>query len=124
MSDRIAIGQCIVVLSAREVRAPNARRPHRITPKALGVLLALVRAEGRVVTREELFAGVWAGTAPTNDVLTQAVTQLRKAFAAAKKHPISRPSPRPVTGCWHRCSGWTNRWRPPCRLKPRQQRSR
>ncbi|WP_225766264.1 winged helix-turn-helix domain-containing protein [Stenotrophomonas sp. Marseille-Q4652] len=87
MSDRIAIGQCIVVLSAREVHAPNARRPHRITPKALGVLLALVRAEGRVVTREELFAGVWAGTAPTNDVLTQAVTQLRKAFAAGEEAP-------------------------------------
>jgi DNA-binding winged helix-turn-helix (wHTH) protein len=34
-----------------------------------------------VVTRDELFAEVWPDTLPTNDVLTQAVTQLRKAFS-------------------------------------------
>ncbi len=62
--------------------APGARRPRRLTPKALGVLKALLRCPGTVVTREELFAEVWPDTLPTNDVLTQAVTQLRKAFAS------------------------------------------
>ncbi len=45
------------------------------------MLRVLLRQPGRVVTREELFAEVWPDTLPTNDVLTQAVTQLRKAFA-------------------------------------------
>ena len=80
-SDRIRIGECVVTLSSREVEIAGARRPRRLTPKALGVLRVLVRQPGRVVTREELFAEVWPDTLPTNDVLTQAVTQLRKAFA-------------------------------------------
>jgi len=79
--DRVRIGECVVTLSSREVDVPGARRPRRLTPKALGVLRVLLRQPGRVVTREELFAEVWPDTLPTNDVLTQAVTQLRKAFA-------------------------------------------
>lgn len=81
-SDRIKIGECVVVFSSREVYAPNTRRPRRLTPKAMGVLQALLRSAGDVVTRDELFAEVWPDTLPTNDVLTQAITQLRKAFAA------------------------------------------
>ena len=79
--DRIRIGDCTVTLSSREVEVVGARRPRRLTPKALGVLRVLLRQPGRVVTREELFAEVWPDTLPTNDVLTQAVTQLRKAFS-------------------------------------------
>ncbi|WP_019662035.1 winged helix-turn-helix domain-containing protein [Stenotrophomonas hibiscicola] len=80
-ADRIQVGECVVTLSSREVEVEGARRPRRLTPKALGVLRVLLRQPGRVVTREELFAEVWPDTLPTNDVLTQAVTQLRKAFA-------------------------------------------
>lgn len=80
-ADVLRIGQCTVTLSSREVQVPGARRVRRLTPKAVGVLRALVRSNGRVVTRDELFAEVWPDTLPTNDVLTQAVTQLRKAFA-------------------------------------------
>ncbi|MCG8277690.1 winged helix-turn-helix domain-containing protein [Stenotrophomonas sp. NLF4-10] len=80
--DRLHIGECLVVLSSREVHAPGARRPVRLTPKAASVLLVLARNAGNVVTRDDLFAQVWPDTLPTNDVLTQAITQLRKAFAA------------------------------------------
>ena len=81
ISDRLHIGECLVILSSREVHAPGARRPARLTPKAVSVLLALARNAGNVVTRDELFARVWPDTLPTNDVLTQAITQLRKALA-------------------------------------------
>jgi len=80
--DRLNIGDCLIILSSREVHAPGARRPARLTPKAIGVLLVLARSAGDVVTRDELFAQVWPDTLPTNDVLTQAVTQLRKALSA------------------------------------------
>src|SRR5690606_34355192 len=68
-ADILRIGECTVILSSREVQVPGARRVRRLTPKAVGVLRALVRSNGRVVTREELFAEVWPDTLPTNDVL-------------------------------------------------------
>ncbi len=73
-----------MVLSSREVHQPATSRTQRLTPKSVGVLLVLARRPGQVVTRDELFAEVWPDTMPTNDVLTQAVTQLRKAFAATE----------------------------------------
>ncbi len=81
-ADVLRIGDCTVTLSSREVQVPGVRRLRRLTPKAVGVLCVLARSQGRVVTRDELFAEVWPDTLPTNDVLTQAVTQLRKAFAS------------------------------------------
>jgi len=82
VADVLRIGACTVTLSSREVQVDGVRRIRRLTPKAVGVLRALAREPGRVVTRDELFQEVWPDTLPTNDVLTQAVTQLRKAFAA------------------------------------------
>ncbi|GAA0720956.1 winged helix-turn-helix domain-containing protein [Dokdonella soli] len=52
----------------------------RLTPKAAAVLLQLVRAGGRTLSRDELINEVWKGTCPTNDVLTQAVKDLRRAL--------------------------------------------
>lgn len=78
--ERLRIGECTVDVPLREVTVPGARRPRRVTPKAFGVLLALARQPGRVVSREALLDEVWPDTLPTNDVVTQAVTQLRKAF--------------------------------------------
>ncbi|KAF1014681.1 MAG: Transcriptional activator CadC [Stenotrophomonas maltophilia] len=80
-ADQVMVGQCRVSLSSREVQVPGMRRLRRLTPKALAVLRVLMRQPGRVVTRDELFAEVWPDTLPTNDVLTQEVTQLRKVFA-------------------------------------------
>ncbi|WP_111268175.1 winged helix-turn-helix domain-containing protein [Marilutibacter maris] len=79
-SDRLRVGDCVVDVPLREVSAPDARRPRRITPKAMGVLRVLVGHGGRVVSRDTLLAEVWPDTLPTDDVITQAVTQLRKAF--------------------------------------------
>jgi Tol biopolymer transport system component/DNA-binding winged helix-turn-helix (wHTH) protein len=79
-SERLRVGECTVELPLREIHAPGARRPRRITPKAMGVLQVLVAQGGRVVSRDALLAQVWPGTLPTNDVVTQAITQLRKAF--------------------------------------------
>ena len=79
----LQVGQCRVETASREITGPSASRVHRVTPKAMAVLRLLAAAGGQVVSREELLAGVWPDSAPTDDVLTQAVTQLRKAFAAA-----------------------------------------
>ena len=86
-SERLRVGECRVDVPLREIHAPGARRPTRITPKAMGVLLVLAEQPGRVVSRDTLFSRVWPDTLPTNDVLTQAVTQLRKAFGEERGDP-------------------------------------
>ena len=58
-----------------------------VKPKAMAVLERLARASGDVVTREELFDAVWPGGAVTDDVLTQCIVELRKAFGDSARHP-------------------------------------
>jgi len=86
-SERLRVGECVVDVPLREIRAPGKRRPLRITPKSMGVLLVLVEQAGRVVSRETLMTEVWPDTLPTNDVVTQAITQLRKAFDDERGNP-------------------------------------
>jgi len=81
--DRLRVGECVVDIASREVHAPGARRPTRLTPKAMAVLRCLAEQSGQVVSREQLLAEVWPDTLPTNDVVTQAITQLRKALQYA-----------------------------------------
>lgn len=86
-SDRVRIGDRVVDIPLREIAPVDGGEPMRITLKALGVLLALVAHAGKPVSREALFEWVWPDTLPTDDVLTQAVTQLRKAFGDDRERP-------------------------------------
>ncbi len=80
--DRLQIGAGVVDIPTREILMPGLRGTSRVTPKAIAVLCLLAETPGRVVSRAELLAHAWPTTLPTDDVLTQAVTQLRKAFGA------------------------------------------
>ncbi|TNJ33269.1 winged helix-turn-helix domain-containing protein [Arenimonas terrae] len=92
---RLRIGDFIVDLALREVsEAKGHRAPVRITVKAQGVLLLLAEHAGRVVSRETLMERVWAGTLPNDEVLTQAVAVLRKAFDARKRKDYIQTIPK------------------------------
>jgi DNA-binding winged helix-turn-helix (wHTH) protein len=86
-SDRLQVGECVVDVARREVLRAEDEMVRRITVKSLHVLLALVEQHDRVVSREALLDRVWPETMPTDDVLTQAVTQLRKAFGDGHEAP-------------------------------------
>ena len=58
-----------------------------IKHKSMEVLVLLVDAEGEVLTRNEIMNGVWPGMEVTDDVLTQSIVELRKAFGDDAKHP-------------------------------------
>jgi len=76
----------MVDIPLREVvRADGSRT--RITAKSIAVLLVLVEHAGRVVGRDALLESVWAGTMPTDDVVTQAITLLRKALGDEREAP-------------------------------------
>jgi DNA-binding winged helix-turn-helix (wHTH) protein/Flp pilus assembly protein TadD len=59
----------------------------RIEPKAMDVLVALVRAGGRVVTRDELLSAVWPGVVVGDEALTQAIIKLRRALGDDSRSP-------------------------------------
>ncbi|HEY5850247.1 MAG TPA: winged helix-turn-helix domain-containing protein [Lysobacter sp.] len=84
-SQRVRVGDSIVDVAAREITAASATAgaaPQRISLKAIDLLLVLIDHAGKVVSRETLLETVWPDTLPGDDVVTQAVAQLRKAFGS------------------------------------------
>ncbi len=59
----------------------------RITPKAMAVLRELMARQGSVVKRDDLLGIVWRDGFPTDDVLTHAITELRRALEKDPKNP-------------------------------------
>jgi transcriptional activator of cad operon len=73
-------------------------RPHRdriecggrvihVKPKSMAVLECLARANGRVVDRQYFFDAIWPGGVVSDDVLTQCIVELRKAFGDSARNP-------------------------------------
>lgn len=54
--------------------------PVALEAKPLAVLLCLLRAEGELVTKQELFDTVWAGRVVTDGVLSQAIRRIREVL--------------------------------------------
>jgi len=77
-SRRLCVGECRVDLTLNEVH----RTDHtiRLTPKAAGVLEVLLFIAGQPASKERLLAEVWRGETPTDDVVTHAIGELRRAF--------------------------------------------
>jgi eukaryotic-like serine/threonine-protein kinase len=68
-------------LDACERALQRAGQPVLITPKALEVLLVLVRRRGNVVPKEELMREVWPGTFVEPNNLAFNISLLRKALS-------------------------------------------
>lgn len=82
---RIRAGEAEIDLAAREVDTGAAVR--RLEPRAAAVLAALMAAGGAVVTRETLLDACWGEDGGSDEALTQAVAQLRRAFADDPRRP-------------------------------------
>jgi DNA-binding winged helix-turn-helix (wHTH) protein/Tfp pilus assembly protein PilF len=74
----LMFGAATVDPSARTISSNGISR--RVSPKAMAVLDALVLAKGDVVSREALLARAWPDVFVGEEVLTQAITELRRAF--------------------------------------------
>ena len=86
-SDRLRIGDRIVDIPLREIAPTAGGESVRVTLKSLGVLLTLVAHANRLVSREALLEWVWPDTLPGDDVVTQAITQLRRALGDDREQP-------------------------------------
>jgi DNA-binding winged helix-turn-helix (wHTH) protein len=58
-----------------------------VEPKAMEVLVCLSQQAGQVVPKERLMQTVWAETFVTDEVLTNSIWELRKAFGDDAKNP-------------------------------------
>ncbi len=65
----------------------DGERSVRVKPKSMSVLATLVEADGAVVSREQVFAKVWPNSEVSDDVLTQSITELRKALGDSARSP-------------------------------------
>jgi Tol biopolymer transport system component/DNA-binding winged helix-turn-helix (wHTH) protein len=86
-SDRLRIGDRIVDIPLREIAPAAGGDSVRVTLKSLAVLLTLVAHANRLVSREALLEWVWPDTLPGDDVVTQAITQLRRALGDDRDQP-------------------------------------
>jgi TolB-like protein/DNA-binding winged helix-turn-helix (wHTH) protein len=68
-------------------RISRADTTVHLEPKVMGVLMHLAQRPGKLVTREELEASVWAGTVVGYDAVTGAVVKLRKALQDSPRAP-------------------------------------
>jgi TolB-like protein/DNA-binding winged helix-turn-helix (wHTH) protein len=59
----------------------------KLEPKVMAVLVCLAQQPGKVVTREQLEATVWAGVVVGYDSLASTIIKLRKAFGDDSKQP-------------------------------------
>ncbi len=59
----------------------------RVKPRSMDVLVCLAGANGDVVDKRELMDAVWGTSIVTEDVLTQSIVELRKAFGDQARDP-------------------------------------
>jgi len=71
----------------RRDRIERGERVIHVKPKSMAVLECLARAHGKVVERQVFFDTVWPGGEVSDDVLTQCIVELRKAFGDSARHP-------------------------------------
>jgi pimeloyl-ACP methyl ester carboxylesterase len=75
-------------------------RPVPITPLEYGVMLALIRASGRVVARDQMLTEVWETTFAGSNKVEAVVRSLRRKLGTFS------PSVETVTGHGYRFNGW------------------
>lgn len=78
----VQIGRIVVDLATHAVRREDDTL--RLTPKAAEVLKVLLRHEGEPVSRELLIDQVWRDLCPSDDVVSKAISELRRVLAQAE----------------------------------------
>jgi adenylate cyclase len=72
----LSLGSALVRPSSSEVVA--AGQTIRLQPRVMQVLVALARADGEVVSRDELLASCWGGLAIGDDAINRCIGRLRR----------------------------------------------
>ena len=85
MPCRFAIGPWVLDTESNTIYRDG--RVIRLEPKVVEVCACLADRAGEVVRKEELIGAVWPDTFVTDDVLSHAISELRKAFEDDARQP-------------------------------------
>ena len=85
MDGNFRVGQWLVQPQLNLIQGPGGDTP--VEPKAMDVLVCLAKQAGEVVPKERLMQAVWTDTFVTDEVLTNSIWELRKAFQDDAKNP-------------------------------------
>ena len=85
MQGEFRLGQWLVYPRLNTVKADG--RAVRLEPKFMQVLVCLADRPGEVVSKDELIRAVWLDTFVTDDVLTRAISELRRVLGDNAKQP-------------------------------------
>jgi len=77
------LGKWLVCVSEGTISCSGEKR--RLEPKALSVLMVLAKAEGTLVSRDELLDAVWYNQVIGDDVINSNIAVLRKALGDDRK---------------------------------------
>jgi len=79
-ADIFRFGQFQFDFEAQRLLGPQGEIP--LSLKSASVLSYLIRRRGHVVSKDEIFAAVWKGTAVSDDAIVQRVLDVRKALSS------------------------------------------
>ncbi len=85
MNGSFLVGELLVEPQLNNISSDD--KSIRVEPKVMQVLVCLADAAGEVVSKERLIECVWTDTFVSDDVLTRAVSELRKVFGDDSKEP-------------------------------------
>jgi DNA-binding winged helix-turn-helix (wHTH) protein/TolB-like protein len=85
MEGDFRVGPWLVCPKLNAVRADS--QTTCVEPKFMQVLVCLAARPGDVVSKEDLMRIVWADTSVTDDVLTRAISELRRIFKDDPRQP-------------------------------------
>jgi DNA-binding winged helix-turn-helix (wHTH) protein len=83
-----------VVVDTRSGDVTGGPAPSRLQPKTLEVFLCLAEQAPQVATKKEIFERVWPQTAVSENVLAQAISDLRRAFGESPGDPVIETVPK------------------------------
>ncbi|MGF1475348.1 MAG: winged helix-turn-helix domain-containing protein [Geminicoccaceae bacterium] len=78
-----AVGDWTVNPATR--RLSSGHETYRLSPKATAVLVTMASAPGQVFSREQLLEKVWPHTIVVDEILTRAISELRRAFSDGRR---------------------------------------
>src|SRR4051812_14527750 len=79
------IGECVADDETDTLAFGDSRR--KIERRAMEVLLYLAERQGKVVTKDDLIAGVWGRVAVSDHAVAMVISQLRQALADDARTP-------------------------------------
>ncbi|HEV7642484.1 MAG TPA: winged helix-turn-helix domain-containing protein [Pyrinomonadaceae bacterium] len=77
-----------VTVDEKNFRLQKAGRVRSLTPRAFDVLLYLIKQDGRLVEKQEIFEQIWKESFVTDNALTRVIKEIRQAIGDDAANPI------------------------------------